>query len=353
MKLVSFLLSLFLLFFSLVFSEKKSSDYIIYADEIEKKFIQEMKEKYDCVCIGSGGSMPQLVESINVVFALTHRATIEEARTLEVSAIERLVEMLNEDERIRPYLAEFPFPAHRVEIAFSFYAPYGGPFMDGSLTRISQIRGKISYRTRHAMKGDYSCLLEESYEEAKKIVESSPALNHSIHQEKAHEPIIDAIFSAYLKRMLKECDLECERIGGKLTDGVEEVVARLIYFHPTRIDKARELQVVATEKLLDAINSSEQLRPYIKDYPISLDKLKVVVLFRKPNYFSYYDGTLNSVCREGDKVTYLVTPQYDKDPRGQNISKDPPVFATESYQDCVKRIQKSSRGKKLRIKWRD
>lgn len=39
-----------------------------------------------------------------------------------MSAVERFVEMLNADECIRLYLVEFPFPPHRVEIAFSFVA---------------------------------------------------------------------------------------------------------------------------------------------------------------------------------------------------------------------------------------
>ncbi len=345
----SFLSAFFLLACSLVFAGKKTPEHIIYANQISQEFIREIENKYGCVCIGSGGVMPKQIEDIRIEFAIEHRATIEEARALEVLAVERLTEMVNASEKIRPYLAEFPFSSDRAEVGFSFYAPYGGQFADGSLKRIFQTRGKLCFYAEDVEAGRSISLLQEPYTEAKKNVEVSPLQNPFVHQEKPHEPLIDAVFSAYLKEMLKEFHLECDTIGGKLTDGVEEVVVKLIYFHPTQIDKARELQIIATEKILDAINNNEELRPYVKNYPLSLGKLKVSVLFRKSNYFPYFKGSLESVVQKGDQVTYFIEQMDDK----PGPVRDPVVFITESYKDCLKRVQKSSRGKKLRIKWRE
>lgn len=344
---VSLLLIFLLLNCSLAFAKKKTPERILYANQITREFIREMEQKYDCECIGSGGVMPKQVEDIRVEFALYHRATIEEARALEVLAVERLTEMVNADENIRPHLLEFPFPSYRAEVAFSFCAPYGGQFADGNLNYVFQTRGNLCFYAEDAEFGRSIALLKEPYSEAKKIVESSPIPNPFGHQEKPHEPLIDAVFCAYLREMAKEHDLECERIGGKLTEGVDEVVVRLIYFHPAKIDKARELQVVATEKLLAAINNNEQLRPYIKNYPLSLDKLKVDILLRKSNYFPYFDGVLDTVSREGDKVSYVLDYRYDGKKRCEVIAEELP---SESYQECLKKVQSSSRAKKLKIK---
>ena len=138
-------------------------------------------------------------------------------------------------------------------------------------------------------------------------MESSPIPNPFVHQEKPHEPLIDAVFCAYLREMAKEHDLECERIGGKLTEGVDEVVVRLIYFHPAKIDKARELQVVATEKLLAAINNNEQLRPYIKNYPLSLDKLRVDILLENLIIFLILMGSWIPSLGKGTRCPMCLT----------------------------------------------
>lgn len=84
-------------------------------------------------------------------------------------------------------------------------------------------------------------MLKEPYLEAKKIVESSPNINPFVHQEKPHEPLIDAVLAAYQKEMFKDYRLEIYGIGGKLVDGVDEVVVRLVCFQPTNLEKASAL----------------------------------------------------------------------------------------------------------------
>ena len=104
-----------------------------------------MEQKYGWVCIGSGGSMSKQVEYISVEFGVEHRATIEEARALEVLAIERLAEMLMLMNALDlTYVVSLSLLIEQNWL-FLFMLRMAGHFADGGLTRSSQIRGKISY----------------------------------------------------------------------------------------------------------------------------------------------------------------------------------------------------------------
>ncbi|MBX3718392.1 MAG: hypothetical protein KF898_01940 [Parachlamydiales bacterium] len=329
----------------------KTPDYVTYANQIIKMFAEEMEREHEIFCVGDSGSMPEFINDIGIEFQLFRRATIEEARALEVFAVERLTEMINSHEKIRPYLCEFPFPPSRVEVCLSFCLPSGISFADGTIARVTQIRGNVRYLSTTPESFHYTTLLKEPYLEAKKIVEASPNTNPFIHQEKPHEPLIDAVLATYLREMFKDYRFELDGIGGKLVDGVEEVVVRLICFQPTNLEKARELQIIATERLLYLINSNEKLRPYIKDYPLTLNNLKVSVLFRKKNYFPYFNGSMERASQEGDQICYYQEIPEDKNSKVfVSRPRETPLYAKESYQDALSKVEGSRAFKKMKAK---
>ncbi len=345
-------LFIFLLFssFPLGFSVEKTPEHVIYANEIVADFTKEMEEKYGLICIGNSGSMPDTVRSIGAEFQLFRRATTEEARLLEALAVERLCEMINNNTKIRPYLCEFPFPHSRADVAISFYSPSGNRLSDGNISFVFQAQGKLFYCTKDPFINKLVDKFDESFEEAKKFVKASPNVNPITHQEKAHEPLIDAVFAAYLKEMHEDYRFEIDAIGGRLVDGVEEVVARLIYFHPTNMEKARQLHVIATERLLYLINTNEELRPYIKEYPLSLDNLKVSVLFRKKNYFPYYNGSMERTSQVEDQIFYYQKTPVDENAKGPAQPRETPLYAKESYQEALNKVEGSRAVKKMRVK---
>lgn len=332
------------------FSIAQEIEYIVYMDEIIKKFSTEMEHKYGLICVGEGGRMSRQVETIRVMFHLYRRATIEEARALEILSIERLREMINSDEKIRSNLYEFPFPTNRIGVSISFYSSCEAPFADGSVSSVDHSQGKLFYESQDSFTESYAQILEEPYLEAKRTVESSSNINPFVHQSKSHEPLIDAIFAAYQREMWDDYELEIERIGGKLVNGVEEIGIRLIHFHPTHIEKARELQVIATERMLYLINNNKQLRPYVNDFPLTIDKLKVVVLFRKKNYCPYFDGSLESASRPGNEIIYFIGQKREPIEKTQIIRAKQPMFGKESYQEALSKVEGSRAFKKMKAK---
>ena len=171
-RLFVFLLVLFSM--RCVMSMNSNEDYETYANQVVKTFAQEMKNKYGLICIGDGGRMPHDIEKISVEFIAYKKGAIDEARKLEVAAIESLKNLINSDEKIRPFLREFPFTVPRIEVAISFRKRKDNDvYDDGSVARVTKIRNKLHYCANDSSKGLYVPLFEESYPEALKKVQAA------------------------------------------------------------------------------------------------------------------------------------------------------------------------------------
>jgi len=193
-----FIFIIFSLFcFNLFSISKDPPIYLKYVNEITKSFTNEIEKEFDLTCIGSGGTMPHNVEKIDLAFVAYRKGTIKEARQLEVIGIERLLKKINEHEKIRPYLSEYPFKYNGVHISISFWGNEGNYCTDGSIVHVSLAHNKIYYDGAELKKktippiihgttgevvrpseeievNEFMTLLEESYEDAVKIVKKNP-----------------------------------------------------------------------------------------------------------------------------------------------------------------------------------
>jgi hypothetical protein len=146
-------------------SDPKRPVYIQYVDEITNNFIQEAKSKLGLICWGRGGSMPHDVKSIEVAFICYQHGAIDKARALEVETTEMLIKLVNEHEKIRPFLHQYPFPPDSAEVLISFRKPNEDEYQDGSVALTFQVRNIIFYKA--ANQDDlYTTLAEEPYAEA-------------------------------------------------------------------------------------------------------------------------------------------------------------------------------------------
>jgi hypothetical protein len=170
MSRVLFLIALFLTAHPVA---EENKPYPKYADQIirsfEKESVKEFKD-FKLRSIGSGGGMAKDVEEIGVDFFAYRPATLDEARALEIVLTQKLVQKINENENIRPYLREYPFPVSRALVSVSFHKANGDYYTDGSVGYVFQVRNKIFYKGVEQGTEDHYSLHEEPYEEALKLV---------------------------------------------------------------------------------------------------------------------------------------------------------------------------------------
>jgi len=136
---------LFLVLISMKLDLSASPEYLKYVTEIVNEFEEEMKKKYGFRCTSSGGAMPHDVEGISVGFHIRKRPTLDEARKVEVTAIQKLLYLINNHKKIRPFLREYPFKSDRVGVSITYIDNKGDYHFKGAVTRTFTARGRIFY----------------------------------------------------------------------------------------------------------------------------------------------------------------------------------------------------------------
>jgi len=168
-----FIVFLFLFLGSKVNVQKNDSEnYEIYANQLVTSFAREMKKEFGLICIGEGGCMPHDVQKMSVEFISYQRATIEQARELEVRVTERFIEAINAHEKIRPFLREYPVQPFRAKVAICFEKKNNHSYEDGSVAYVFQVRNTIVYNKREPRPVGLVTLFEEPYDDALRIVQS-------------------------------------------------------------------------------------------------------------------------------------------------------------------------------------
>lgn len=174
MKIASsnFLFLIFITFSNmLIASDKMEDDYEKYVNEIINEYVKEVEKKYSIKCIGSGGSMPYDVESIDVRFYKEKPfSSIGEARKLELELLELLTMKVNCHKKIKSFLREYPFPISRSRIGITVYTEeeINGKPTD-KIVFLFQTNNKLFYQGYDGLR--LYDLYKETYEEALKANE--------------------------------------------------------------------------------------------------------------------------------------------------------------------------------------
>ena len=169
---------------------KARAEYSAYVGEIRYNFAQNMLENFQLVPSGQKGMMHAKVEMLGMNFTAYRRATVEEARALQLIVMDQFVKAIQAHEKIQPFLDERPFSHNRISIAIDFRGPHGD-YADGSVARIVNIhalasrrenRNRLFYDAKDPYENSTVELHNELYDEALKIVNASTFLNPYVHQ---------------------------------------------------------------------------------------------------------------------------------------------------------------------------
>ncbi|MBI3259664.1 MAG: hypothetical protein HYZ54_09350 [Ignavibacteriae bacterium] len=146
-------------------------NYERFANKITANVAKKLKEEHDLHLVGIGGRMMYSVEMMSMRFDYYHQITLEEARKLLVIAIKEYLSAINSDEKIRPYLKEYPFTAKNVEIGIFILQSNGSKVPPDKIYYISNMDDILSYYI--AKQNGFStrtAICEESYEEALQLL---------------------------------------------------------------------------------------------------------------------------------------------------------------------------------------
>lgn len=175
-----------LVLWSLVMSSFTDTEPVMYGHHLQQlvfkdvnKVLERFSKQYELVVNGSGGAFCQDIEQIMVSLHIQKYVDVKEARTVYVDIIEAIVNQLNQNKELRPYLRDYPTTDAPLELSISFvdkkihYPPKG--YIYNVFKNKNDI---VFYKHYDVTKSKFQTIHEEPFKESLQIV----------HQEKIRKP---------------------------------------------------------------------------------------------------------------------------------------------------------------------
>jgi len=119
-KLIVFL-CLFLALFSCKPAEPKRSIQNRYSKELVNKYLEDTAEKYGFFCEGvKWGMYGGILRLIGPCFVTNEKLDIFKTRKLIVELTVELIDRVNDSEKLRPYLVQYPFTFQNIEMTIAY-----------------------------------------------------------------------------------------------------------------------------------------------------------------------------------------------------------------------------------------
>ena len=129
------------------FSKEKEPEKVVLKRKVMARTVKKLKKEKNLYCDGFGGFGVKVVEMSALSFV--HEGEpydIDKARNLLVYAAEVFLNEFNSFEKIRPYLANYPFTSKNIELRIFFHDEKNDGYSAPNLTAASLIRGEIFFR---------------------------------------------------------------------------------------------------------------------------------------------------------------------------------------------------------------
>jgi len=136
--------------------------------EARIKVARKLKQDKQLVLSGVGSQMMDQIKMIAMSFNYYGSVDEGKGRELLLAATDELVSAVNEDERIRSYLHNYPFGPKNVEIRIFLYGVDGSNPPAKELSVVSSIEGILTYKIDDPKDPLFTVALQETYAEAVK-----------------------------------------------------------------------------------------------------------------------------------------------------------------------------------------
>ncbi len=140
--------------------------------KIVRAISKSLEERYNISQIGlSEGGNKTGYNFIGLTFQVSRISSNDEARTIAVHSSNLLLDTLNINPKMQPYLLEKPFTLNNIKISVIIMGADNEELVHPHLSALSAFDGNIYYHTNSATDPfKYASNTEETFEEAQRIV---------------------------------------------------------------------------------------------------------------------------------------------------------------------------------------
>ncbi len=142
-----------------------------YACKVRNDAIDSLTKRYamESTEFGCGG-MFDCVQDLSLTFEIKGPKTKEELRRIMVDCLDTFLNAINNDKQVRPYLLTYPFTLEEIYLTIYVRDKNNGYVYYPEISSVSILLDGITYTTYDQEKKRTE--LAETYEEAKKIIQS-------------------------------------------------------------------------------------------------------------------------------------------------------------------------------------
>lgn len=173
MKKGLLIFSIIILSFSFVIylRQPKEPHYCKDVDKITKTFRRSVKEKYDLIPTAYGGSFMNNISVISQTYSTYDKNyDVDQTRVLFVDCVEDYLSRINQDGKIKPYLAYSPFTETGLELSIYFQKAKFEYVDSEFIAGVMLVNGKLLYIKYDHESEKFVDVHRETYEEAVRIV---------------------------------------------------------------------------------------------------------------------------------------------------------------------------------------
>jgi hypothetical protein len=138
----------------------------VLANQISKEVAIQLKKDKELYPCGFGGGTSDKIRMLALSFNYYKEIEIKEARELLMTAGNLFVNKINDNERVRPYLKNYPFMLKNIELRIFLQNKNGSEFGADKLSAISMIEGILEYDIRSPDTHLFTTIYTETFEEA-------------------------------------------------------------------------------------------------------------------------------------------------------------------------------------------
>ena len=149
------------------------------------------------------------------------------------------------------------------------------------------------------------------------------------YQSPDYVKIADNITEKTAKNLQAQKHLYLIGTGGGMMHDIQAMHMSFQYFQEVDLTTARNLMVYAINEYLLAINSNEQIRPYLHNYPFTAKNLEMRIWIYNPDRSKPTHGKINYISAIDGVINYYTdtTEKYNRK-----------SICTEIYEDALKKV---------------
>lgn len=145
---------------------------------------------------------------------------------------------------------------------------------------------------------------------------------------------VDEITQTVAKEIERELKIIYIGEGGHIPQKIEAISLSFMAYRKPTLEEARDLEVKASEKLLSAINSNENIRSHLVEYPFTPNRATVSISFQKKDNTHYSDGSVALVHQVNNTIFYKR-----EDPLTGRLQ----TIVKERYEEALKIVKSSKK----------